>query len=135
MNPFAQTTIRIRTDSTAAFVALAVLYAIVLLACLIAFARIIRKAGYSPWWIFVALVPVVNVVMLFAFAFTTWPLERDAARRSAVVDAPPPPPPPGPRDAAPGAGAAPTMELGGAGRDPRATEELDARRDDEGDAR
>jgi hypothetical protein len=34
---------------------------------------IIRKAGYNGWWILLYLVPLVNVVMLWVFAFANWP--------------------------------------------------------------
>ena len=38
-------------------------------------ARILRRAGLSPWWSFMVLVPYLNVVALWVFAFTRWPLE------------------------------------------------------------
>ncbi|WP_197021642.1 hypothetical protein [Cellulomonas sp. HZM] len=44
---------------------------------LAAFVRIIQKAGYSGWWVLVGLVPVLNVVMFFVFAFGTWPVTRE----------------------------------------------------------
>ena len=37
------------------------------------YARVARKAGYSGWWCLTMLVPVVNVVMLWVFAFADWP--------------------------------------------------------------
>ena len=37
------------------------------------YARIVRKAGYSGWWCLVMLVPLVNVIMLWVFAFADWP--------------------------------------------------------------
>lgn len=41
------------------------------------YGRIVGRAGYSPWWALIMLVPVVNMVMLWVFAFTRWPaLER-----------------------------------------------------------
>lgn len=40
------------------------------------YVRIIQKAGYSGWWFLVALVPILNVVMLWVFALSTWPVER-----------------------------------------------------------
>jgi uncharacterized membrane protein YhaH (DUF805 family) len=39
------------------------------------FARIARKAGFSGWWSLVMLVPLVNVVMIWVFAFVKWPAE------------------------------------------------------------
>lgn len=35
--------------------------------------RTLRKAGFSAWWALLGLVPVVNVVMLWVFAFAEWP--------------------------------------------------------------
>ena len=35
--------------------------------------RIIRRAGYSGWWVLILLVPVVNIVMIWVFAFSDWP--------------------------------------------------------------
>ncbi|MCB7134961.1 DUF805 domain-containing protein [Cellulosimicrobium marinum] len=59
-----------------------VIYLVVALLFLVAYVRIIQKAGYSGWWILIALVPVVNVVMFLVFAFSRWPVlrERDALR-------------------------------------------------------
>ena len=38
--------------------------------------RIVAKAGYAGALSLLLLVPLVNVVALFAFAFSTWPLEQ-----------------------------------------------------------
>lgn len=38
--------------------------------------RIIRKAGYSGWWILTILIPVVNFIMIYVFAFSTWPRDK-----------------------------------------------------------
>jgi len=44
-------------------------------------AVILRKAGYSAWWVLIALVPLLNIIMLWVFAFARWPVEeRNAAR-------------------------------------------------------
>lgn len=40
--------------------------------------KIISKAGYSGWWILIAFVPAVNVVMFFVFAFSEWPILRQS---------------------------------------------------------
>jgi uncharacterized membrane protein YhaH (DUF805 family) len=57
-------------------------YIAILVIFLIAYIRIIQKAGYSGWWILVAIVPILNVVMFLVFAFSRWPVlrERDALR-------------------------------------------------------
>jgi uncharacterized membrane protein YhaH (DUF805 family) len=35
--------------------------------------RIVQRAGFSPWWALLALVPVVNLIALWQFAFGKWP--------------------------------------------------------------
>ena len=34
---------------------------------------IARKAGHSPWWAVLLIVPVANLVIIWLFAFTDWP--------------------------------------------------------------
>ena len=43
---------------------------------LVPVAFIVQKAGYSAWWFLIALVPLVNVIMLWVFAFADWPALR-----------------------------------------------------------
>lgn len=62
--------------ATQLWVALAINVAVLTL-FLVAYVSIIRKAGYSGWWVLLGLVPVVNVVMFFTFAFREWPVTRD----------------------------------------------------------
>src|SRR5208283_3803455 len=38
--------------------------------------RILRKAGYSPWYSLLLFVPIVNIVMIYVFAFSTWPVDK-----------------------------------------------------------
>jgi hypothetical protein len=38
--------------------------------------KIVSKAGYSGFWSLLSLVPVVNLIMLWVFAFSAWPRER-----------------------------------------------------------
>ena len=35
--------------------------------------RIANRAGYSGWWAVLLLVPVVNLIMVWVFAFAEWP--------------------------------------------------------------
>lgn len=35
--------------------------------------RIIEKAGFDGRWTFILLVPVVNIIMIWVFAFSRWP--------------------------------------------------------------
>lgn len=41
---------------------------------------IFTKAGYSKWLSLLMLVPIVNVIMLYFFAFSTWPIHRGAEK-------------------------------------------------------
>ena len=36
------------------------------------------KAGFSPWWVLFAVVPIVNIVMLWVFAYAKWPAFPDS---------------------------------------------------------
>ncbi len=47
------------------------------LVILVAYIRIIQKAGYSGWWVLVGLVPVLNLVMFLVFAYSRWPVLRE----------------------------------------------------------
>ena len=38
--------------------------------------RIVSKAGFSGAWSLLSFVPVLNLIMLWVFAFSTWPRER-----------------------------------------------------------
>ncbi|NUB11519.1 hypothetical protein GAY28_01620 [Azospirillum brasilense] len=46
--------------------------------------RILKKTGYSGWWFLLSFVPVLNIVMIYAFAFSTWPRDRAVAAPNAV---------------------------------------------------
>ena len=59
---------------------------IVLLIYFVPILMIIRKAGYNGWWILILFVPLVNIIMLWVFAFASWPSLRDRA----TAAAPPP---------------------------------------------
>ncbi|ACQ82173.1 hypothetical protein Bcav_3932 [Beutenbergia cavernae DSM 12333] len=54
-----------------------VVYIAFAIVMLIAYIRIIQKAGYSGWWVLIALVPIVNLVMFLVFAFSRWPVLRE----------------------------------------------------------
>lgn len=41
--------------------------------------RIVSKAGFPGVLSLLLLVPVLNIVMLWVFAFVRWPVERDKA--------------------------------------------------------
>ena len=41
----------------------------------------LRRAGYSEMWVLVLLIPVVNIIMMYVFAFSQWPIEKHPLRR------------------------------------------------------
>jgi hypothetical protein len=52
-----------------------IIFAIVLAVWLVPGWRIATKAGYSGWLSLLLLIPVVNVVLIWVFAFVKWPVE------------------------------------------------------------
>ena len=44
---------------------------------LIAYVKIISRAGYSGWWVLVMFVPILNIVMLLVFAYKEWPIQQE----------------------------------------------------------
>jgi len=44
---------------------------------IIPFWFIFSKAGYSKWLSLLMVVPIVNVVMLYFLAFSSWPSQRE----------------------------------------------------------
>ena len=38
-------------------------------------AKVIKRAGFSPWWCLIALVPIANLIALWRFAFVRWPAD------------------------------------------------------------
>lgn len=39
---------------------------------------ILNKAGFSRWWSLCLFLPVLNILMIWAFAFIAWPAEKTA---------------------------------------------------------
>ena len=46
---------------------------IILVLIVIAFRRIFKKAGFSPWLSLLMCIPFVNLVMLYFLAYARWP--------------------------------------------------------------
>lgn len=40
---------------------------------LIPVARILRRTGHNPWWCLLVIVPFVNLLALWLFAYAPWP--------------------------------------------------------------
>jgi hypothetical protein len=55
---------------------------------------IIRKAGFSGWWVLLTYVPFGLPVGMWILATATWPVEQRAWAAAAPVPTPPPPTPP-----------------------------------------
>ena len=64
---------------------LVLLYVAIAIVMVWAYVRIIRRAGYSGWWVLIGLVPLVNLVMLLVFAFREWPIQRELAQLRAYA--------------------------------------------------
>jgi hypothetical protein len=69
----------------ASLTGLLVIYAVILVVAVWAYVRIIRRAGYSGWWVLIGLVPLLNVVMFLVFAFKEWPIQRELAYLRAQI--------------------------------------------------
>lgn len=53
------------------------LYVAILVLFIVAYVKIVTKAGYSGWWVLIGLVPLVGIVMFLVFAFSKWPVQRE----------------------------------------------------------
>jgi hypothetical protein len=42
------------------------------------FGSVVKKAGFSRWWSLLLIVPLVNLIMVWVFAFMKWPAEKTA---------------------------------------------------------
>lgn len=60
------------------FAVIIVFYLVLFIASIVAHVSIIRKAGYSGWWILSILFPPLALVMFFIFAFSKWPVQKKA---------------------------------------------------------
>ena len=52
----------------------------ILLVLMWPYVKIVQKAGYSGWHVLWMFLPIVNLVMLFVFAFSRWPIEEKVER-------------------------------------------------------
>lgn len=41
--------------------------------------KIVSKAGYNGAWSLLIFVPLVNLIMMYVFAFSEWPVEKPGA--------------------------------------------------------
>ena len=47
--------------------------------------RVVKRAGFSPWWALMLVVPLINVISLWVFAFSRWPLDRASSELVAGI--------------------------------------------------
>jgi uncharacterized membrane protein YhaH (DUF805 family) len=52
-----------------------ILYIAFLIFIIYCYVRIVQRAGYSGWWVLIMIVPIVNIVMMFVFAYGKWPVQ------------------------------------------------------------
>jgi hypothetical protein len=38
--------------------------------------QITDKAGYPAWWAVLGMIPVVNIILIWVFAFSEWPVHK-----------------------------------------------------------
>ena len=57
-----------------------VVLVLVVWAFIAVFGRILNRAGYSRWWLLTVVVPLLNLIMLWVFAFVSWPVTRARGR-------------------------------------------------------
>ena len=50
--------------------------AIIIVLVLMPIVRILKRVGHSPWLALLWLVPFVNIIMLWVFAFGRWPRDN-----------------------------------------------------------
>ena len=61
------------------FLVLGLVYLAGLVVTIVAWVKILSKAGYSGAWVLVGIVPLLNIVMFLVFAFSTWPIQHQLA--------------------------------------------------------
>ncbi len=54
-----------------------IMFLIMTILIILPFWFIFSKAGHSKWLSLLMVVPMVNIVMLYFLAFSTWPNQRD----------------------------------------------------------
>ncbi len=51
------------------------------------YSPILNKAGFSRWWSLCIFIPVVNLLMVWVFAFIEWPVEKEHNNSSNLTGA------------------------------------------------
>lgn len=59
-----------------------VIVLVMLATYLVPVAQVLRRTGFSGWLAVLALIPLVNLVLFWVFAFAPWPRDRADAPRA-----------------------------------------------------
>lgn len=59
----------------------------ILIVFLVIWYRIYSKSGHSGWLCLLMMIPLVNLITILWFAFSTWPVEKELARLRGVPPA------------------------------------------------
>lgn len=51
------------------------LLVLVVVLVVLIFGTVVKKAGFTRWWSLLLFVPIVNLIMIWIFAFSKWPTE------------------------------------------------------------
>ena len=49
-----------------------------LIIVLVPVAKILSRAGFSKWLSVLAIIPIINIVLLWVFAYVSWPNQRES---------------------------------------------------------
>ena len=63
------------TISPVHWIVVLVVFAAIVVVPIWAWCTIVRKAGFSPWWGLLSIIPLVNIALLFVFAYSKWPMD------------------------------------------------------------
>jgi hypothetical protein len=61
------------------------IFAVVIAFVISCMRKVLNRAGYSGWWTLTMFIPFVNLIMIWVFAFASWPALPRA--RGAVAEA------------------------------------------------
>jgi hypothetical protein len=64
-----------------AFLVFGIIYLAFLILTIVAWVKIITKAGYSGAWVLIGIVPILNIIMFLVFAFSDWPVLSQARQQ------------------------------------------------------
>jgi hypothetical protein len=73
----APTTYDLNSVPTGVLVVGGIVWLAIIVIGILAYVKIISRAGYSGWWVLILLVPIVNIIMVLVFAFKEWPIQRE----------------------------------------------------------